>query len=72
MADSFQLNGKAREILAGKIKEQIVVWLRGKKRGSDTASGGDSKRQKLDSQVKTSTKLGKASGSGTKIRTGRA
>jgi hypothetical protein len=34
--------------VAGKVKEQIVGWLRGKKRGSDTSVGGDSKRLKLD------------------------
>jgi hypothetical protein len=69
MADSFHLNGKASATLAGKIKEQIVGWLRGRKRGSDTSAGGDSKRQKLDSQAKSSTKLVKTTGSGTKSRT---
>ncbi len=49
MADCFHLNARAREIVAGKIKEQIVSWLRGRKRGSDTSAGGDSKRLKLDS-----------------------
>jgi hypothetical protein len=34
--------------VAGKVKEQIVGWLRGKKRGSDTPAGSDSKRMKLD------------------------
>jgi hypothetical protein len=48
MADCFHLNARARETVAGKIKEQIVGWLRGKKRGSDTTAGGDSKRLKLD------------------------
>jgi hypothetical protein len=47
-ADCFHLNAKARETVAGNIKEQIVGWLRGKKRGSDTSLGGDSKRLKLD------------------------
>jgi hypothetical protein len=49
MADCFHLNAKARETVAGKIKEQIVGWLRGRKRGSDTGLGGDSKRLRLDS-----------------------
>jgi hypothetical protein len=44
MADCFHLNSRARETVAGKIKEQIVGWLRGKKRGSKRlkmdASGG--------------------------------
>jgi hypothetical protein len=48
MADCFHLNAKARETVPGKVKEQIVGWLRGKKRGSDTSVGGDSKRLKLD------------------------
>ncbi len=48
--------------LAGKIKEQIVGWLRGRKRGSDTAGGGESKRQKMDSQVRSTNKLGKGAG----------
>jgi hypothetical protein len=39
MADCFHLNSRARETVAGKIKEQIVGWLRGKKRGSDTPWG---------------------------------
>jgi hypothetical protein len=49
MADSFHLTSKARGELANKIKEEIVGWLRGKKRGSDTAAGADSKRLRLDS-----------------------
>ncbi len=49
MADSFHLTSKARGELANKIKDEIVGWLSGKKRGSDTAAGADSKRQRLDS-----------------------
>jgi hypothetical protein len=48
MADCFHLNARAREVVAGRIKEQVVSWLRGRKRGSDTSVGGDSKRLKLD------------------------
>ncbi len=48
MADCFHLNARAREIVAGKIKEQVVSWLRGRKRGSDMSVGSDSKRLKLD------------------------
>jgi hypothetical protein len=51
MADCFHLNAKARETVAGKIKEQIVGWLRGKKRGSDTSVGSDIKRLKLDAAI---------------------
>ena len=52
MADSFHLTSKARGELANKIKDEIVGWLRGRKRGSDTAAGADSKRQWLDSSGK--------------------
>jgi hypothetical protein len=48
MADSFHLNGEARAVLATKIKEQIVSWLRGLKRPADTGLGGDSKRLKME------------------------
>ncbi len=48
MADSFHLTGKARTDLAAKVKEEIVGWLRCKKRSNDTAAGAESKRQKLD------------------------
>ncbi len=46
--------GLARVAISGltsvacRIKEQVVSWLRGRKRGSDTSVGGDSKRMKLD------------------------
>jgi hypothetical protein len=63
MADCFHLNSRARETVAGKIKEQIVGWLRGKKRGSDTPVGGDSKRLKLDA-ASGSGKPGAAAGAG--------
>jgi hypothetical protein len=33
------------------VKEEIVGWLRGKKRSNDTAAGAESKRQKLDGPV---------------------
>jgi hypothetical protein len=68
MADSYHLNGKAREILAGKIKEQIVGWLRGRKRCSDTIAGGDKKRQKMDTQELNSSKSGKRVGGAAKGR----
>jgi hypothetical protein len=51
MADTFHLTGKARTDLAAKVKEEIVGWLRGKKRSNDTAAGAESKRQKLDGPV---------------------
>ena len=51
MADTFHLTGKARADLAAKVKEEIVGWLRGKKRSNDTAAGAESKRQKLDGPV---------------------
>ncbi len=51
MADSFHLTGKARTDLAAKVKEEIVGWLRGKKRSNDTAAGAESKRQKMDRTV---------------------
>jgi hypothetical protein len=60
MADCFHLNARARETVAGKIKEQIVSWLPERKRGSDTSAGGDSKRLKLD----TAGSGGKTGGSG--------
>jgi hypothetical protein len=63
MADCFHLNSRARETVAGEIKEQIVEWLRGKKRGSDTPVGGDSKRLKLDA-ASGSGKPGAATGAG--------
>jgi hypothetical protein len=34
-----------------KIKEQIVSWLRGRKRGSDTKAGSEDKRPRLDSSA---------------------
>jgi hypothetical protein len=34
-----------------KIKEQIVSWLRGRKRGSDTKAGSEDKRLRLDSSA---------------------
>jgi hypothetical protein len=40
MEDNFHLNVKARNILATKIKEQVVDWLRGRKSGSDGEVGG--------------------------------
>jgi len=49
MADCFHLNAKARETVSVKVKEQIVGWLRGRKRGNDTSVSGDSKRLRLDS-----------------------
>jgi hypothetical protein len=61
MADSFHLTSKARGELANKIKDEIVGWLRGRKRGSDTAAGADSKRQRLDSSGKKD-QASKASG----------
>jgi hypothetical protein len=70
MADSFHLSGNARATLAGRIKEQIVGWLRGRKRGGDTLAGGDSKRQRLDSQAKSSAQQVKTTSSVTKSRTG--
>ena len=48
MADCFHLNARAREIVAVKVKEQIVGWLRGRKRASDTKAGSDDKRPRLD------------------------
>ncbi len=63
MADCFHLNSRARETVAGKIKEQIVGWLRGKKRGIDTPVGGDSKRLKLDT-ASGGGKPGAATGAG--------
>jgi hypothetical protein len=60
MADCYHLNAKARETIAGKINEQVVGWLRGRKRGSDTSVDSDSKRLKLD----PSTGSGGTSGSG--------
>jgi hypothetical protein len=48
MADCFHLNARAREIVAVKVKEQIVGWLRGRKRGSDTKAGSEDKRPRLD------------------------
>jgi hypothetical protein len=59
MADSFHLTGKARGNLATKIKDEIVGWLLGRKRGSDTAAGADSKRQRLDSSGKKDTESGR-------------
>ncbi len=49
MADCFHLNARAREIVAVEVKEQIVGWLRGRKRGSDTKAGSEDKRPRLDS-----------------------
>jgi hypothetical protein len=49
MADCFHLNARAREIVAVKVKEQIVGWLRGRKRGNDTKAGSEDKRPRLDS-----------------------
>jgi hypothetical protein len=49
MADCFHLNARARETVAVKVKEQIVGWLRGRKRGSDTKAGSEDKRPRLDS-----------------------
>jgi hypothetical protein len=69
MADSYHLNGKSRETLAVKIKEHIVGWLRGKKRSSDTAAGGDCKRQKMDNHEKSSAQNGKKIGGAAKSRT---
>jgi hypothetical protein len=70
MADSFHLTSKARGELANKIKEEIVGWLRGRKRGSDTAAGADSKRQRLDSSGKKE-QAAKPSGGGKKAGGGR-
>ncbi len=65
MADSFHLTSRARGELANKIKEEIVGWLRGKKRSSDTAAGADSKRQRLDSSGQKD-HVGKVGGGGKK------
>ncbi len=76
MADSFHLNGEARAVLATKIKEQIVSWLRGLKRPADTGLGGNSKRLKLDGASGTAagrkkgTEKGKAQGGGKKKNMG--
>jgi hypothetical protein len=68
MADCFHLNSRARDTVAGRIKEQIVGWLRGKKRGSDTPVGGDNKRFKMDASA--GGKPGAAAGSGSKRAAG--
>ena len=68
MADCFHLNSRARETVAGRIKEQIVGWLRGKKRASDTPVGGDSKRLKMDASA--GGKPGAAAGGGAKRAAG--
>jgi hypothetical protein len=60
MADCFHLKAQARDTVAGKVKEQIVGWLRGKKRGSDTPAGSDSKRMKLDTAAGGGKSGGKA------------
>ncbi len=53
MEDNFHLDVKARNILASKIKEQVVDWLRGRKSGFDGEVRGDhKKRPRLDSEVK--------------------
>ncbi len=70
MADSFHLTSKARGELASKIKDEIVGWLRGIKRGSDTAAGADSKRQRLDSSGQKE-QASKAAGGGKKAGGGR-
>jgi hypothetical protein len=51
MADCFHLNARARETVALQVKEQIVSWLRGRKRGSDTKVGSEDKRPRLDSSA---------------------
>ncbi len=75
MADSFHLTGKARTDLAAKVKEEIVRWLRGKKRSSDTAAGAESKRQKLDGPAAKDPvggrKSGGAGGKGREKKAGR-
>jgi hypothetical protein len=70
MADSFHLTSRARGELANKVKEEIVGWLRGRKRGNDTVAGADSKRQRLDSSGKKE-QAAKVSGSGKKAGDGR-
>ncbi len=70
MADSFPLTSKARGELANKIKEEIVGWLRCRKRGSDTAAGANSKRQRLESSGKKE-QAAKVSGGGKKAGGGR-
>jgi hypothetical protein len=76
MADSFHLNGEARAVLATKIKEQIVSWLRDLKRPADTGLGGDSKRLKMEGASGTAaggkkgTAKGKEQGGGKKKKTG--
>jgi hypothetical protein len=62
MADCFHLNAKARGIVAGKIKEQIVGWLRGRKRGNDTKAGSEDKRPRLDSAADKSGQSGSGVG----------
>ncbi len=62
MADCFHLNAKARGIVAEKIKEQIVGWLRGRKRGNDTKAGGEDKRPRLDSAADKSGQSGSGVG----------
>jgi hypothetical protein len=62
MADCFHLNARARETVAVKIKEQIVSWLRGRKRGSDTKAGSEDKRPRLDSSAVKSGPSGSGAG----------
>jgi hypothetical protein len=71
MADCFHLNARARETVAGKVKEQIVGWLRGKKRGSDTPAGSDSKRMKLDTAAGGGKSGGKAGAAAAEAGTSR-
>jgi hypothetical protein len=64
MADNFHLTGEARGVVASRIKEQIVAWLRGLKRPADTAMGADSKRPRMDraSPAATNGKKGLSAG----------
>ncbi len=45
-------------MLATKVKEEIVGWLRGKKRSSYTAAGADSKRQRMENTSKAEVESG--------------
>ncbi len=62
MADCYHLHGRAREVLATKVKEEIEGWLRGKKRSSDTAAGADSKRQRMKNTSKAEVESGHSEG----------
>jgi hypothetical protein len=72
MADCFHLNARARETVAVKVKEQIVGWLRGRKRCSDTKAGGEDKRLRLDSAAGKSGPSGSGAGKSSTAATSRS